>query len=373
MKAMDNAFDKYRLNANDIIGTELTRDTTRRNYLEDTKEKLVVEFHRRYSTNIIFCLEVFCPFRIHAEVTRKIKSQVKSKSDVQAKAILFDNQGVENVFKEFRDRVTAEIKERKDSGQPVPPGLKDSKDEFDSTYKRVLIYKDDFVKARAQKFFGKNSVCAALISAAQDMFDKNFTTSAFQNGLVLTFYNMIEAYQVNSLNSRLDNEKINDLLKEYIASLNSFFTIEDNSDIRRVCRIFFGKHKGTFNSDDMRFQENDACLRNILIPGELNPNEWPKFRFVFLELWHSEDKDLDAMIEKEVFECRVSLYRKYCKRTIDEHCRIENIEEEDIHKGTNNKFYSKCKRTLFEAINAMELSRTMDDDTLFDIFETKKQ
>lgn len=367
MKAMDNAFEKYRLNAKDIIGVELTRDTNRRNYLEDTNEKLVEEFHSRYSKNIIYCFEFFSPFRIHTEVTREIKSLVTSKSDIQAEAILFDNQGVENVFKEFRDRITAEISELNNYGKIIPPGLKDSKDEFDSTYDRVIGYKKDFILRRANRFFGKKTLCDALASVAQNIFENTFTTSAFQNGLLLTFFNMVEDYQESILAARLDNEALFSLLEEYVASINNYFTIHDDNEIKRICRLFVGKHKGKFNTEEMKFQENDASLRNILIPGELNPNEWVKFRFIFLELWHSGNADLNSMIVKELNHSRILLYKNYCKRTISEHCKIHNIEEENIHQNTKKAMLRTCKDVLVGEINALEVSRTITDDSIFDV------
>jgi len=366
VKDMGASFKRDRLNAKDIIGSDLANDTNRQNYLEDTKEQLVKEFHDRYSKNIIYCLEEFYPIRTHAEATRKIKSQVKSKSDAQAKAILFDNQGAEDVFKEFRDRVVAEIKELADYSRPVPQGLKDSKDESDSTYSRVLEYKKSFTEMRANQFFGKK-VCNTLISASRGMFDNNFNTSAFQNALLLTFYNIMEDYQGNPLDKRLNNDEIFDYLKEYIASINTFFAIKNDNDIKRVCRVFFGQHKGKFNTEEMKFQDNAACLRDILIPGELNPNEWIKFRFILLELWHTKNEDLNSMIVSELDKCRILLYKKYCKRKIAEQCIVDRRDEEDMPLSAKKSIYKKCKLTIVSEINSLESNRQITDDSIFEV------
>lgn len=179
---------------------------------------------------------------------------------------------------------------------------------------------------------------------------------------------MIEDYQENTLVKRLNNDEIFVLLKEYISSINNFFTIKNDNDIKRVCRIFFGQHKGKFNTDEMRFQANDACLRNILIPGELNPNEWVKFRFILLELWHSEKADLNLMITNEIDSCRILLYKKYCKRMISDQCNVDNIDEESMHLATKKSIYRKCKVTITTEINSLELSRQIIDDSIFDVW-----
>ncbi len=135
--------------------------------------------------------------------------------------------------------------------------------------------------------------------------------------------------------------------------------------------MFVGKHKGKFNTEEMKFQENDASLRSILIPGELNPNEWVKFRFIFLELWHSKNTDLNSIIVKELNDSRILLYKTYCKRTISEHCKINNIEEENIPDSTKKAMFRKCKAILVGEINALEVSRTITDDSIFDVWERK--
>jgi hypothetical protein len=368
IKYLTEPFKEFRLNGINLLGSELAFDTERANYTNEIKEKLCAKFKEKYGDNILYALKSFSPYRIHNKSTREILRQNIDHSHIVS--ILSDNQGVESVFDDFRSRIKTSIKDSKECNKDIEPGLKDTAEDFDITYKKLELAKSSFRKERAKNLLTiGDSIKPQLISAITKLYSENFTTSAFQSALILTFYFMVEDFNENQED---ENKKVNKkqktdkLFKEYITSLNMFFDIQDNSKAGILFKTLLSDYKGTYNGDNMEFRDNDITLRSILIPGELNPGEWSKFRYILLELWHTEDADLKNYLEDEIKKARKSVFTSYRDRSISEHCKNEGIEESAIDSQVKKKIIKSCAENYTTCLNKVTKHHILEKSVLLE-------
>jgi len=55
--------------------------------------------------------------------------------------------------------------------------------------------------------------------------------------------------------------------------------------MKNLLRVFSGTVEGA--SAGVATVTEATTLRDVLVHGELKPEEWPKFRMILIELWHS--------------------------------------------------------------------------------------
>jgi hypothetical protein len=91
---------------------------------------------------------------------------------------------------------------------------------------------------------------------------------------------------------------------EYLNSLNAWFTAASEGNLRRIFNVFLGKTTGSAAGATLKVNDNAFTLRKIVIPGELKPDEWPRFRYVLLEMWTSQDPVLKQLISDARTKCR---------------------------------------------------------------------
>lgn len=128
-----------------------------------------------------------------------------------------------------------------------------------------------------------------MLPHVQDMYRRGFLTEAFQCGLLITFF-----LEMERLDKKRDLEGMapvdgadrKRLFDEYVAQVNDFFRPKSGKDAwKRILRVFIGDVTGAHGAKEPVVVPSSKCLRRILVPRELKPDEWTKFRYMFLELW----------------------------------------------------------------------------------------
>ena len=145
-----------------------------------------------------------------------------------------------------------------------------------------------------------------LIPHIDKLYKEDFTTAAFQIGLFVTFFFMMEDYHGQEGDLRLTGDEAEmQMFDEYLACLNGFFAPKSDADAKRLLSVFVGAVSGTFGASNLTVAASATNLRSIVIPGELKPDEWPRFRYIFLELWRPADERLAALTKGYRLESRM--------------------------------------------------------------------
>ena len=89
-------------------------------------------------------------------------------------------------------------------------------------------------------------------------------------------------------------------------------------------------------------------LRSIVIPGELKPDEWPRFRYIFLELWRPADERLAALTQRYRLESRLDVLKAFYRQKIKIYCKEKGIDEKQVTEAVEGRL-KKEARTQFES------------------------
>jgi hypothetical protein len=89
--------------------------------------------------------------------------------------------------------------------------------------------------------------------------------------------------------------------------------------------------------------------------NEMQPDEWPKYRYLLLEIWEPTDEKLSALVKADLKICRAAVMRSAFKRALNAFCLEHVIPERNVtHEqreevltsvvATYDKFLSNVRR-----------------------------
>jgi hypothetical protein len=160
---------------------------------------------------------------------------------------------------------------------------------------------------------------------------------------------MMEDYHGQEGDLRLTGDTAEiEMFDEYIANLNGFFAPKSDGDTKRLLSVFVGSVGGTFGATNMTVSASATNLRSIVIPGELKPDEWPRFRYIFLELWRPADDRLAALTQTYRLESRLDVLKAFYRQKIKIYCKEKGIEEKQISETVETRL-KKEARNQFES------------------------
>ena len=341
-----------RLDGANILGADVAASTTRHSFTGETLKSLQESFSKRYARYIIKGFKDFRPYTAMATAASDVEVALRPQTDKRPHAMLFEGQGVLRVFRQYVEQLTKEAGEQRD--------LKRTKQasELDAILVELRVLQDtvtkqeaEFRTKRAHKLLPNTapSKMPFLVTAIDRLYKDDLTTAAFQIGLFATFFFMMEDYHGQDGELRLagdDAEMV--LFEEYIANMNGFFGPKTDADAKRLISAFVGSVGGTFGASNMTVSANAFNLRSIIVPGELKPDEWPRFRYVFLELWRPSEARLANLIKGYRVQSRQEVLNAFYRLKVKIYCKEKGIEENRISEAAGNKL-KKDAKIQFEA------------------------
>jgi hypothetical protein len=211
----------------------------------------------------------------------------------------------------------------------------------------------EFRFKRAQKHF--SSVTASklpfLVGHIDKLFKEDFTTAAFQIALFATFFFMMEDYNGHDGDLRLIGDEAEmRMFDEYIACLNGFFAPKSDADAKRLLSVFVGSVRGTFGTSNMEIAASATNLRSIVIPGELKPDEWPRFRYIFLELWRPTDARLAELTQTYRLKSRMDVLKAFYRQKIKIYCKEKGIDEKQVSEAVDTRLKKEARNQFENAL-----------------------
>ncbi len=333
-----------RLGATDKLGKQAAESTTRNAFSRPSADVLRNQFKQIYGSRIVFGLERFRPYWAHCKASSEVEKAVKQNVP-EIHAVLFQGQGMARVFNDYLDKLSTKSKESKS----VPKELDDTLRVFRDQRAQMEKYIAEFKKKRVARLLALNDneledkLTNRAISALTEQFDSTFTTSAFQASLFLSFFHMLEQFAgKQGVPSPADATiPVSELFEEYLDAVNRIFpTPSDNAKqkaakAQKLLELFVGRVQKDGSRIDV--VASSGNLRQLLVPGELKPDLWTRFRYLFLELWKTESAELGELIEHERKLVRQWLLRDLINRNIRVHCQTEGIDESELTTEVQRK------------------------------------
>jgi DNA-sulfur modification-associated len=356
-----------RLNGRNLLGSDVADMTSRTAYTVDSEMSLGNAFLREYGKTIIDAFEQFLPYEIHNKAVLDLEQNIQANQDRRLYPILFEGQGIGRVFESHRINLKQKIQEDYFSGRV--PELSSISQLLDGTARRIEEAIYNLNVDRAQKYISnipekgqfkddEGRWSQGFVGWINRLYADVFSTVAFQSALIAGFW--IEVERANREINKVGGTplSIEDIFSDYIAQINSFFIPKTISNFRRLVRVLSGDLAGSIA--DWRIISSNHTFRRVVYRGEMQPDQWPKYKYLLLEIWHPENSYFNAILSQEREYCRkqvmASLYKEqkstYCQDNLK---REEMLEENELKRIFDSAY--KAYSSLIENIGLEKLER----------------
>lgn len=352
LKRLDMAYS--RLGLSELLTSEQKEANSRLNYSDDISEIFRKHWRESYVSIIERLLGQFGPLKAFSQAALALHQDLQGNHEPELEKMLFDGQATARTFDDFKDGLERRVKE-KERGWTSPEILE--------TLRRVegLLSKrrekvDEMKETRAKYFLSRlssNSLrklqtddkLATPIRAALDrLYEGIFSTVAFQTALVCTFTEAVEQ-AFGSIRGATPA-----LIDEYLESIHRLFSPKSAKDLIRLMLAF----EGSLEIDPaIKLAQGGPIFKGVVLPGELQPAEWPKYRYVLIELWNSAESKLQSLVDEDRMAGRKSIAASLYERRLRSYCDENRKSREDLEKAETEPVLLRAISDFEEFLSAL--------------------
>lgn len=351
-KRLDDAYE--RLGLKDALTSDQKDANLRFNYSDEIAEVFRQRWSAVYVPVIDRVLGKLHPYACFARAAIGLNQELTTRRDMVLEKMLFDGQATARTFDDFREGLDRRVKD-KEPGWTTPEitqtltrveGVVNSRQQAVLGMKEArAAYMLDQLSAQAKKrVFVDGRVAKPVKDALDRLFDNVFNTVAFQTALVCTYAEAVQE-ALGSL------EKAGDaLVDEYVGALNELLAPRNLDDLKRLMQTF----EGALDTDpEVKLVVGGPTFRQVVLPGELQPAEWPKFRYVLIELWKPSDEKLRDFLEQDRTRGRKYLAQNLYARRLRAYCEEHRVVEADVPQSAKDEIFQKAKSSFEEFLSAL--------------------
>ena len=346
-----------RLNGRNILGAGLADTLQRHSYSADAAELLSKEFQKRYGVFLLRTFDEFGPFRAHNSATLAISTSLQAHQNSQIRSILYEGQNIGRTFQVYQQYMAD--KKKTAAGSQLPPALLAIINSLAATNTLVGDVQKELRSARTEQFIAgigdkhkfkleDGTVAPLLQRALDELYENTFTTGAFQAALVCGFFMVLELAEEAARGQDVTIDRAA-AFSDYIDSLNKFFAPTTAAKLRSLLRVFLYdlpnelKHDSKGIPDNQRFGE-------VVFRGEMKPDEWPKFRYLLLELWSPTDTYIRAVQLAQRDICRAQVFKSLLRHNTERYCESHHKAEQDLLKSEMDSVWE----STYEAFTGLQ-------------------
>lgn len=353
---MYRAFE--RLDGRNILGSATADLTTREFYTSEAGDKLSSQFSDRIGSFIISAFEKFKPFEKHNRAVLELSEDLRIQENQKIRPIIFEGQGISRVFNKHREMLREKINSG-DFSSDIPQ-IKEIADRLDATAILVANSITKFRNQRAKNFLSDNNdkslfrkessaeYTDGVVSFLNGMYENVFSTVAFQTALLATFFGEIEKSNTKQKKAGALPIETEQAFNYYIEQLSSFFCPNSNSRLRHLIEAFAGDINGEIK--DWKITPSPKTFREVVYRGEMQPDQWPKYKYLILEIWKPNETSLHDCVNIERNKCRSQVFnsliddrrKDYLQRNLKREENLTPQERNDIEEDA----YSSYKALL---------------------------
>jgi len=341
-----------RLDGRNLLGASAAEALRRDAFTTAAADKLAPQFDTRYGGFITGMFERFVPFDRHNRAVIEIGQRLEREHDRQLRPILMEGQGIGRVFDAHRKNLRQKLK----SGffKTDVPEIEASYRRLEATAERIEHIVDDLHRERAARLLNDISdkkllrdsggpIHKRLVDWCDKLYAEIFTSVAFQVALVCGFVGLIEKAE-----RRLEKGDFGDhppidrdqAFEEYMSQVNALFAPKSLAQLKKLIRVFAGEPGD--DAEIWAFRPSNQTFRTVVYRGEMQPDQWPKYRYLFLELWAPSHPALETVVREERAECRAEVFSAlhdhfetaYCSEQLKHKDELERPERTVIFNRT---------------------------------------
>lgn len=329
-----------RLDAENLLGRDAASTLKRYTYTMAAAKALAGAFHERYGQFLIGVFDTFKPFELHNKAAFEIEKSLAGHTNPQIRTILFEGQNVGRTFSDYLDHMIDEERKAKNSDSPLAPEIQSILTTLRGTEKSIEATRQTLLKRRAGLYVegisdknklknAEGDVSTNLRKLLDDLYDDVFTTVAFQAALVCGFFLVVEKGERLARERGVTAAPRTQCFREYMDSLNAFFVPGTMSRLKSLLKVFFCDMQGE-RAAEWKPVPTMETFSVVVYRGEMKPDEWPKYRYVLLELWRPSDPTVDEVRKIERDICRRQAFEALHARRVREACVELRKNEQDL-------------------------------------------
>jgi len=343
-----------RIDGRNLLGAEVASSMTRNYFAKEAEEKLCSSFMNKFGNNIIAVYEKFKPYHIHNLAVFDMEEKIGQFQDRQVKPILFEGQGIGRVFEDHRKNLKDKLNNR--AFETDVPAIEAQLKKLDDTAARIETTVSEFKEERSKRYLSEvtdkhklrfssdNKYHPKILRFINDLYDNVFTTVAFQAAIICTYYDIFEKTNRTLINEEQNIIDLNSSFLDYIEIINSFFIPNSYAQLKKIVRLFAGDPEGELN--EWKIASTKYTFRSVVYQGEMQPDQWPKYKYLILEIWNPEYDYLKQIIKDERGKCRrqifFDLYENYRNEYARNNAKLKDAltssENEQVFNDTYNNF-----------------------------------
>jgi hypothetical protein len=282
--------------------------------------------------------------------------------------MLFDGQATSRTFDDFRDGLnrrvqdkepnwtTPEIKETLDRVNGLMTSRKAAVESMKAT--RALYMLAEMSGPAKKQVIHEGVVAKPVRDAIDRMFENVFSTVAFQTAMVCTY---AEAMQIAFGGIQHSTSA---LLDEYVEAINSLLRPKNISELKALMHTFEGE---LVVEPEVKITSGGPTFRQVVIPSEMQPAEWPKYRYLLLELWKPKEVALQAVVDTDRDSARAAVAQSLYRRRLAAHCEEHRVDETTLPIEVKSVILAKSKSMYEEFLQAVAGRKVQLEKTLFEL------
>jgi hypothetical protein len=365
-KRLDDAFE--RLGLKDELTADQRNVNTRVNYSDEIAEIFRERWTTLYVPIIDRVLGKLHPFAAFARATIHLNKELLGKRDAELEKMLFDGQATSRTFDDFREGLNRRVQDKepnwttpeiRETLDRVNGLLNSRKTTVESMKANRALFLLDSLSAPAKKQILVDGLVAKPIRDAIDRtFENVFSTVAFQTAVICTY---AEAIQIALQGIQHSSQA---LLDEYIENINELLRPKNITELKAFLHTFEGE---LVVEPEVKLTVGGPTFRQVVLPGELQPAEWPKYRYLILELWKPSAPELKEVVDQDRARARGQVAQALYRRRLKTYCEENRIEEASLTKEVRSDILAKSKGMYEEFLGAVVRKKVSLDASLFDL------
>lgn len=335
-------------NARDAIGEDSANTTSRHVFSTETGRILADRFFEHLGAYIVGFFERFTPIERHNKASLWLEQDLKSQANQKILPIIFEGQGLSRVFESHRENLRKKQQERGFGSEAtkveqIIANLDATAAQIQSSIarfraERASLFLDDV--SDKLKLKSTNSYAPKVQSFVDDLFDNVFSTVAFQTAVIASFLTDVEyanEEKAGNGEAAMDKEA---QFTEFLSNLNGFFVPRSAAHFKRLVSVFAGDLTG--DPQEWIFTKTRYTFRELVYRGEMQPDQWPKYRYLVLELWKPSDPALSARVILQRNLCRGQIFNSLYLHLKDEYLVAQGVREDDLTQARRDKLFKEA-------------------------------
>lgn len=338
-----------RLRGKDLIGKQGVDSTTRTAYTGEVEAKLEDAFQDKYGEFVVLAFEKFSPFEIHNRAVLRLRQELEQHKDQKLVPILFEGQGVGEVFERHRRTLREKLKTGK--FEHDVPQVEAVLERLDATAKRKEAVLDEFRVWRLEGYLRQVSEKRWLKDEAGEwlelwlgfvntMYGRVFTTVAFQAALICGFFREAEGAYGQALNG-FDRRG---QFEEYLTQISDFFIPKTFGQLKALVGTM--DRELEVGKEGPRIIDKGTSFREVVFRGEMKPDQWPKYAYLLTELWTPSDQKLAETVEASRSKARKQVFASLHESRKVAFCKLHARLEESLTDDERRQIRDEAHRSF---------------------------